>query len=170
MSEPFSEDTVVMGSGSADLWISSDAEDTDLEVTIVEARADGTEVLVQSGWLRASQRALDQAASTELNPVQTHIEADAAPLPAGELVPVRVDIFPFAHPFRVGSRLLVSIDAPGGNRQIWLFDTISDGETVDIAFGAEHPSRIVLATLTGIDFPDDYPACGTLRGQPCRDG
>lgn len=169
VSEPFVEDTLVMGSGSADLWVSSDAEDTDVEVTIVEARADGTDVLVQSGWLRASHRALDDAASTELHPVQTHLEADAAPLPAGELVPLRVDIFPFAHPFREGSRLLVTIDAPGGNRQIWLFDTISNGETVDIAFGEANPSRVVLATLTGIDFPDDYPACGTLRGQPCRE-
>lgn len=169
VTEPFVEDTLVMGSGSADLWISSDAEDTDLEVTIIEVRPDATEVLVQSGWLRASRRALDEAASTELHPVQTHLEVDAAPLPSGELVPVRVDIFPFAHPFRQGSRLLVSIDAPGGNRQIWLWDTISDGETVTVAFGADNPSRIALATMTGIDFPDDYPACGTLRGQPCRE-
>ena len=168
VSEPFAEDTVVMGSGSADLWISSAAADTDLEVTVIEARGDGTEVLVQSGWLRASHRALDEAASTERHPVQTHLEADAEPLPPGDVVPVRVDIFPFAHPFREGSRLLLSIDAPGGNRQIWRFDTISDGETVDVAYGEPTPSRIVLATLTGIDFPDDYPACGTLRGQPCR--
>ncbi len=158
-----------MGSGSADLWISSDASGTDLEVTVIEARADGTEVLVQSGWLRASHRALDQEASTELHPVQTHLETDAAPLPAGELVPVRVDIYPFAHPFREGSRLMVTIGAPGGNRQIWLWDTIANGETVNIAFGEANPSRIVLSTLTGTDFPDDYPACGTLRGQPCRE-
>lgn len=100
--------------------------------------------------------------------MQTHLEADAEPLPPGDVVLVRVDIYPFAHPFREGSRLLLSIDAPGGNRQIWRFDTISDGETVDVAYGEPTPSRIVLATLTGIDFPDDYPACGTLRGQPCR--
>ena len=54
--------------GSADLWIRSDADDTDLEVTISEIRPDGQEVYVQSGWLRASQRALDEAASTELRP------------------------------------------------------------------------------------------------------
>ena len=124
--------------------------------------------MIQSGWLRASHRALDEAASTELHPVQTHLEADAAPLPAGEPVLVRVDIYPFAHPFREGSSLKITIDAPGGNRQIWLFDTISDGETVNVAFGGDTPSRVVLATLTGIDFPDDYPACGALRGQPCR--
>ena len=63
----------------------------------------------------------------------------------------------------------MTIDAPGGNRQIWHWDTISDGETVTIAHDAEHPSRIVLSTLTGIDIPDEYPACGALRGQPCRE-
>jgi hypothetical protein len=170
VSEPFVQDALIMGSGSADLWISSDAEDTDLEVTVIEITAEGNEVLIQSGWLRASHRSLDEDASTLLHPVQTHLEADAAPLPAGELVPVRVDIFPFAHPFREGSRLKITIDAPGGNRQIWLFDTISHGETVNVAFGGETPSRVVLSTLTGIDFPDAYPACGTLRGQPCRPG
>ena len=168
LSEPFTRDTIVMGSGSSDLWIAADAPDTDVEVTITEVRADGAEVLVQSGWLRASHRALDEAASTALHPVQTHREEDASPLPEGEFVPIRVDIYPFAHPFRVGSRLRVTVDAPGGNRQIWHWDTISDGETVTIAHDVDRPSRIVLSTLTGIDIPDEYPACGSLRGQPCR--
>jgi predicted acyl esterase len=168
VSEPFTADTIVIGSGSADLWISTDAPDTDVEVTLTEVRPDGGEVLIQSGWLRASHRALDEAASSELHPVQTHLESDAAPLPAGEPVPVRVDLYPFAHPFRVGSRLAVTIDAPGGNRQIWHWDTISAGETVTIAHDAEHPSRVVLATLADADIPDRYPPCGSLRGQPCR--
>jgi hypothetical protein len=89
-------------------------------------------------------------------------------LPAGEAVPVRVDVYPFAHPFRAGSRLAVTIDAPGGNRQIWQWDTISAGETVTIAHDDAHPSRLVLATLTDADIPDDYPPCDSLRGQPCR--
>jgi uncharacterized protein len=169
LTDPFTHDTIVMGSGSADLWIAADAPDTDVEVTLTEVRPDGTEVLVQSGWLRASHRALDEAASDVLHPVHTHLEAEAAALPAGEVVPIRVDLYPFAHPFRAGSRLRMTVDAPGGNRQIWLWDTISDGETVTIAHDAEHPSRLVLRTLTGIDIPDEYPACGSLRGQPCRD-
>ena len=168
VSEPFAADTVVMGSGSADLWISADVPDTDVEVTLTEVRPDGGEVLIQSGWLRASQRALDKAASTDLHPVQTHLESDAAPLPAGEAVPIRVDIYPFAHPFRAGSRLALTVDAPGGNRQIWHWDAITAGETVTIAHDAEHPSRVVLATLDSLDIPDAYPPCGSLRGQPCR--
>ena len=167
ISAPMAADTVVVGSGSADLWIRSDAADTDLEVTISEVRPDGQEVYVQSGWLRASMRALDEAASTELRPVQTYLEDDAAPLPPDEWTAVRVELLPVAHAFRAGSQLRVTIDAPGNSRADWAFETISAGETVDIAFGGDQPSRIVLPVVPGVVVPQPYPTC-TLRGQPCR--
>ncbi|HSB86037.1 MAG TPA: CocE/NonD family hydrolase [Ilumatobacteraceae bacterium] len=165
---PFVNDTVIAGSGSVDLWIESSAADTDLEATISEVRPDGTEIYVQSGWLRASQRALADTA-TDLRPAHTNLEADAADLPSGELTPVRVELFPFAHPFRAGSRLRLTIDAPGGNRGIWEFRTIDDGQTVTVAFDAEHPSQLVLAEIPNAKVPAPAPpACGSLRGQPCR--
>jgi hypothetical protein len=79
---PLPADVAVVGSGSVDLHLMSNLGDTDVEVTISEVRPDGQEVYVQSGWLRASQRALDPDASTELRPVHTHREADAMPLPS----------------------------------------------------------------------------------------
>ena len=161
--EPLASDTVVVGSGSVDLWIESSAGDTDVEVTISEVRPDGRETYVQSGWLRASHRALDPSGSTELRPVHTHLEADAAPLPDGTPELVRVELFPFAHAFRAGSRIRLAVDAPGGNRPVWEFETISDGETVTIASGT-----LVLPVVPGIAVPAGYPACGALRGQPCR--
>ena len=165
---PLAADTVMIGSGSADLWIKSSAADTDLEVTISEVRPDGTEIYVQSGWLRASQRALDDSASTDLHPVHTNTKDDAADLPADEFTPVRVDIFPFAHPFRAGSRIRITIDAPGNSRAIWEFKTIAAGETVTVAHDADHPSQIVLPIVdTPITAPAP-PACDSLRGQPCR--
>lgn len=167
-SEPLTENLVIVGPGSADLWISSDAVDTDIEVTISEIRPDGTETYVQSGWLRASHRALDDASSTENRPSHTHREADSAPLVPGEITPVRVEIFPVAHPFRAGSRIRVTIDAPGGNRGEWEFRTISNGEKVTIHHDAEHPSSIVFSTITGLDVPRGVAPCGALRGQPCR--
>jgi predicted acyl esterase len=140
-----------------------------VEVTITEVRPDGQEIYVQSGWLRASQRALDEAASTELRPVHTHTEADSADLPAGEVTPVRVELFPFAHPFRAGSQIRLTIDAPGNNRPVWEFDTISAGEEVSIVHDADHPSRLVLPVVPNATIPTFVPpACGTLRGQPCR--
>lgn len=167
-SEPFAEDVVILGPGSADLWITSSAVDTDLEVTISEIRPDGSEVYVQSGWLRASHRALDESASSELTPVHTHLATDAAELVPGEITPVRVDIFPVAHPIRSGSRLRITIDAPGGNRGVWKFRTLSAGENVSIVHDADHPSAIVLPIVRGLDVPRGVPACGALRGQPCR--
>ncbi|MGH9271350.1 MAG: CocE/NonD family hydrolase, partial [Ilumatobacteraceae bacterium] len=160
-------ETVMVGSASADLWIRTDADDTDLEVTLSEIRPDGQEVYVQSGWLRASLRALDDAESTELQPVHTFLEDDAEPLVAGEWTPVRVEIHPFAHAFRPGSRLRVTIDAPGNSRGEWELETIAAGETVEIGFGPDQPSQVVLPVIAGIDVPDALPTC-TLRGQPCR--
>ncbi|MGH9272879.1 MAG: CocE/NonD family hydrolase C-terminal non-catalytic domain-containing protein, partial [Ilumatobacteraceae bacterium] len=167
ISAPLDTETVIIGSGSADLWIRTDAADTDLEVTLSEIRPDGQEVYVQSGWLRASLRALDEAASTELRPVHTYREQDAEPLPAGEWTPVRVELHPVAHAFRPGSRLRITVDAPGNSRGEWELETISDGEAVEIGHGPDQASRIVLPVVAGIDVPDAYPTC-TLRGQPCR--
>ncbi len=50
---------------------------------VTEVRADGKETYIQSGWLRASQRALDETKSDPLHAVPTFAKADAAPLPTG---------------------------------------------------------------------------------------
>jgi hypothetical protein len=170
LSEPLDEDVVMAGPASADLWITSTADDTDLEVTITEVYPDGNEVLVQSGWLRASQRALDEEESTELRPVQTHLEEDAEPLEPGEPTEVRVELFPFGHVFRERSQIRVLVDSPGGNRQIWTFDSLpGDDVTNAVLQTAEHPSNIVLPVIPGDhDVPDRVPECPGLRAQPCR--
>jgi uncharacterized protein len=165
---PLTADTVVVGSGSVDLWITSNLGDTDLEVTLTEVRPDGQEMYVQSGWLRASQRALDDGESTSTRPVHTHTESDAAPLRNGAPELVRVELFPFAHAFRAGSRIRLIIDAPGGSRAVWEFETIADGEQVTIAHTDLSPSQLVLPVVDGVPVPGIYPECGALRGQPCR--
>ena len=137
-------------------------------MTITEVRPDGQEVYVQSGWLRASRRALDTAASTELRPVHTHLQRDAAPLVAGEPTLVRVELFPFAHVFRKGSRVRVLVGSPGGNRAQWIFQGLPAGGTVTVLTDKQHPSRIVLPVLKGIAAPAGLAPCGSLRGQPCR--
>lgn len=172
MTPPLTATTTVVGTGSVDLWITSNLGDTDLEVTISEVRPDGREVYVQSGWLRASMRALDEAASTDLRPVHTYREEDVEPLPPGVFALARVELFPVAHVFRAGSQIRLSVDAPGGNRAVWAFDTIAGGEQVTIAQDTANPSALVLPIVdlaaAGVDVPVEYPACDALRGQPCR--
>src|SRR5262249_36515031 len=158
------------GSGSVDLYLMSTAPDTDLEVTLTEVRPDGQERYVQNGWLRASHRRLDEEHSTELRPRQTHLEADAENLPNGEFAFARVELFPFAHVFRAGSQIRISIEAPGGNRPLWTFAALEAPGSVNwIAHSVGRPSSIVLPVISDVEVPDPYPACPTsLRSQPCR--
>ncbi len=169
-SAPIPTATVMIGSGSVDLWLKATAPDVDLQVTLSEIRPDGQEIYVQNGWLRASRRALDETQSSELRPVFSGREADVQPVPADQFVLARVELFPFAHAFRAGSRIRISVEAPGGDRPLWKFESPPvDGEvTVDVARSAAFPSRIVLPVVPGVDVPTPLPPCPSLRGQPCR--
>lgn len=173
--------SVYAGSGSVDLWLGSTAADTDLEAVITEVRPDGQEVFVQSGWLRASHRALDATRSTALRPWPTHREADAAPIPSGELVPVRLALFPFAHVVRPGSRLRLSIEAPGGNQPLWDYTELAGVATNTVGHSAGHPSSVALPLVSDpgavAALPRTAPSCSvpgvttqaqSLRNQPCR--
>jgi predicted acyl esterase len=167
---PLAANTTIAGPGSVDVWLRSSAPDTDLQVTLTEIRPDGLETYVQNGWLRASHRRLDHARSTVIEPRQTHLEKDAAPLPAGAFAKVRVGLFAVAHVFRAGSRIRISLEAPGGDRTRWRFDTPSTGGAVlnEIAHGPMSPSRLVLAVVPNGAAPAELPPCPGLRGEPCR--
>jgi uncharacterized protein len=170
-SPPLQQTTLTAGPGSVDLWLRSTAADTDVEVTLSELRPDGQELYVQNGWLRASHRALDPSSSA-LEPVHPHTSASVQALPSGEFVSARVALYPFAHIFRAGSRLRITVEAPGGNRPFWAFGDLPANGTVvnDIAHSTGHPSQLVLPVIPNppAGIPAAYPPCGSLRGEPCR--
>lgn len=167
---PLTEDTVMVGSGSVDLWVKASAADVDLQVMLSEIRPDGQEVYIQNGWLRASRRKLDETLSTDLRPVVTGLEADVQPLQSDEYVLARVELFPFAYAFRTGSRVRISIAAPGGDRPLWKFRALEfdDEVVVDIARSAAFPSRVLLPVVPDVDVPTGLPPCPSQRGEPCR--
>jgi predicted acyl esterase len=170
VTDPLPDDVVMAGSGSVDLWIESTGADTDIQVTLSEVRPDGEEEYVQSGWLRASHRKIDESQSTELRPLQTHLRQDAADLPPGEFVEARVELFPFAHAFRAGSRIRLIVGAPGASRALWEFRALdADGDQINtISHAAATPSKVVLPVVPGVDIPTSLPPCPALRAQPCR--
>ncbi len=170
---PLPSDVVTVGSASADLWISVPAPhtDVDLQVTLSDVRPDGEEMLVQSGWLRASQRALDPAASTALRPY--HPFTTPVPLRPDTLTAVRVEIPPFAHAFRAGSRLRLSVSGPGGATQAypWEFGTVPGGFPVTVGYDAAHPSSVMLPAVAlppSARLPRTWPSCTRTAMQPCR--
>ena len=164
-------DVVLGGPGYADLYVSSDADDVNLQVTLTEVRPDGQEVLLTNGWLRIGHGGLVQGPVD--NSVSYTFDADDfTPLGEDEVRHTRVPIPSVAHALRKGSRLRVAISSPGRNHGTWQFTPPDYGDVVPehrIGVGGATPSAIHLSVLAGVDVPADYPACPGLRGQPCRD-
>ena len=135
-----------------------------------EVRPDGRESFVQNGWLRTSARKLDAARSTLLAPVPSFRRSDAAPLPKGHFAKVTVPLYYQGHVYRAGSRIRVTLAAPGGDQPVWAFaETRPRGRAVvSVARAPGRPSRLVLPVVPGVGAPTGLPPCPGLRGQACR--
>ncbi len=166
-SAPLASDMLVYGSGSADLWVTATGGDADIQVTITEVRPDGQETYVQRGWLRLSNRTLDDARSTPLLPIHLEQPLQLAPLLPGRPVLARVEINKMGHYFRKGSRLRLWIDTPAQTGGL-VFDTFTQKQQIHVLHNPKYDSLIRIGVLTGAHGPDAYPACGTLLMQPCR--
>ena len=166
----FTSATTIVGPASLDLMLTSTAPVTDLQVTVTEVRpGEHQEEYVTSGFLRSSNHTLSPA-STVLDAVPTYLAADRRALPSGRFTLVRVPVDPVAHTFRTGTRLRIVISAPGGDRPSWAFDTpATHGHVVDtVALGGAQGSSLVLNEVHGVVPTAAPPACGALRGEPCR--
>jgi uncharacterized protein len=172
LTEPLEADTVVAGPGYADLFVAADADDVHVQVSVSEVRPDGTEYLITNGWLDLAHRAEDRRRSDGLEVVHPFTPRALQPLEPGEWVEARVDIPGFAHAFRAGSRLRLSIATPGRNHATWEFDNPDYGgavPTIQVGRTRQRPSALVLSVLPGVEVPAVTPApCPALRGQACR--
>lgn len=166
---PLRGDVVLIGTASVDLYVKSTAEDADLQVVLSEIQSDGSEVFVQAGLLRASNRALDSR-TTPLWPSHAHLEKDAAKLPKDKWTLVRVGIPAFAHAFRGGTSIRLSVDTPGGNHAEWRFQNLSlpDSTVHQIGQTVTEPSSVLLPVVSSVPVAFVFPPMGSLRGQPAR--
>jgi putative CocE/NonD family hydrolase len=167
VSSALASNTTVVGPASLNLRLASTATNTDIQVTISEVRPNGQEMYVTSGFLRASYRTFDTKTSTAFAPAPIYLASKAQNLIPGTAVNVRVPINPIAFTFRAGSKIRITISAPGGDRPSWAFGSfVTNGAVTNtIYFGA---SALVLPVVSGITPADSQPACGSNRGQPCR--
>jgi uncharacterized protein len=157
------QDAEFLGSGSADLWISSTSVDSDVQVTLSEVRPDGQEMYIENGWLRLSDRQLDPRTSSELRPNHPYTLAASQPLVPGQPVLARIELLPFDHVFRAGSAIRLSIDSPGG------YFAIVPGPAINsISHQPGMASRLVLGWLPGASAHAPLPLCGSTLDQPCR--
>jgi len=105
-----------------------------------------------------------------LQPVLSLRRADVAPLPAGRYTEVTVPLYSEGHVYRAGSRIRVTISAPGGDQPVWAFAELLPHRTakVFVAHSRTMASRLVLPVVPGVKAPTGLPPCPGLRGEPCR--
>jgi predicted acyl esterase len=102
-SAPLDDDLDVVGDIELRLVASATAADTAWMVTLQDVAPDGDVVDVTAGWVRASLRAVDEAASTLGAPVLPCRVATAVPI--GEDVEYRIPLVPNARRFVKGHRI-----------------------------------------------------------------
>ena len=168
--EPLAEAVTVTGAGHLDLWLASGSADTAVQATLTEIRPDGMEQRIQCGWHRPIHLVEDPDHSDELQVDYTFTPEDRTLLTPGEWVRFRLPIYPFAHVFRAGTRIRLSISTPGRDHPFWCFDNpVEEGTTHRVGCGGVHASALVLPVWpAGVDHPLDHPPAGSLRGQPAR--
>ena len=166
---PLRHDVVAIGAGAVHVWLRASAPSVDLQATVSEVRPDGYETFVQSGWLRADERKLGPG-STLLQPRPTYAASEVRPLPRGRFAEVTIPLYYQGHVYRRGSRIRLTISAPGGDQPIWAFKDTRPRRTaaVLIAHSRRMASRLILPSVAGVRVPTGLPPCPGLRGEPCR--
>ncbi len=168
---PLTEQVVLAGPAYLEAYVSSEATELHLQVTLSEVRPDGQEVLLGTGWHRVGHDKEDPELSQGNFVLYTYAEQDFSPLTPSEPRKVRVPLPGFGHALRAGTRLRATVSTPGRDHGTWEFTNPSyDGALPKhtLAWGGATPSALVLSTVALSNVPADYPACPGLRGQACR--
>ena len=143
VSAPFDKEMELTGETNLILWGASSYDDMDLHVFLHVVHPDGSSEVAAKGWLKASQRALNEKLSTPSRPYMTHGAMDK--LTPGETVRMEVEIWPTSIVFTEGARLRLQISgrAPG---------FLSDWHrrprgTHTIHFGGDMPSHVLIPVV-----------------------
>ena len=165
---PFTTSTTIVGPATVDLWVKAPAPVEDFQATITEVRPQAQqEEYITSGFLRSSNQ-VDAPNTTPLYTDPTYLPADTRDLEPDRYSLVKIPVDPIAHTFRPGTELRVVLSAPGGDRPVWTFATLDDGQKATVGMGGLVASSLTVNVVSGVDATPALPICGSLRGEPCR--
>jgi putative CocE/NonD family hydrolase len=170
------ETWAIAGPIVADLRLSVVGNDSDLFVQVAdEDTATGEMKFLTRGWLKASHRKIDPELSdySDVDPRNRHFmyrpfrpHTEAEPVPPGEPVDYKIEVWPTAHVFRPGHRLVVVVTAPPAIDSNYSFATqTTQPASVNtlIYNDPAYPSRITLPQLPLgriADLGATGPGCG----------
>jgi hypothetical protein len=114
---------------------------------------------VTSGFLRSTNQ-VDKPDSTALFTDPTYLATDARNLSSHWYSLVKIPIDPVVHTFRPGTELRVVISAPGGDRPVWTFASLDNGQPATVGFGLLAPSALTINVVSGVAATVPYQAEG----------
>jgi len=149
-SEPLSADMPIAGELSAQLFVSSDAKDTDFFVSVEDLAADKqTSMLVRYGMVRMRWRCGD--------------EVTCPALEAGEVYPVEINLWASAYIFPKGHSVRVTVSSaaypyynanPNTGAALYS-DVEAVAATNDIHISPDYPSSVSLPVGSASDIPEN---------------
>lgn len=169
-SEPFATDTAIAGPIAATLFVESATPDTELFVSVMDEAPDGSRTYLQRGLLRASHRAVDDAASDRTDagdiyrPWRPHTNPTL--IDPDETYEYLVEVWPVGHVFRPGHRLMVKVHAPPFVDSYYAYVPRSPPGVNTILHGVDHPSRIMLPVVPVPPLGAELP-CGAQEAVRC---
>jgi uncharacterized protein len=171
-SAPMAKDTAVIGPMAATVYLQSTGVDTELFVEIIDEAPDGSRSYLQRGVLRASHRAVDNAASDKTadgriyRPSRPH--TNPTPITPGAAEEYLVEMWPLGHVFRAGHRIVIKVHAPPFVDSYYVYAPRSAPAVNTVLHGARYPSHVMLpmVPLTGVTLGPVVP-CGRLEAVRC---
>jgi uncharacterized protein len=165
----------IAGPTIADLRMSITGNNTDLFVQVADVDTKSREIkFLSRGWLKASHRAIDRKNSdfSSVDPSRPNFmyrphrphdkSVDVAP---GEPVDYKIEVWPTAHVFRPGHRLVVIVTAPPAVDSNYAFaaQTNQPASVNTLIYDKKNPSSITLPVVP-VDRIEDLgskgPGCG----------
>jgi uncharacterized protein len=172
LSAPLAEDLTIAGPAALKLFASIDQDDTNWIVTLSDVGPDPSVQTVREGerdvpanlpereltrgWLKASNRAIDESRTTEWKPFHKLTREARRPVTPGEVVEYDIEILATANQFRKGHRIcldIASMDVPTGiagatNAEYIPYHVNSARTTVHtVHHSTQYPSRLLLPVI-----------------------
>ncbi len=166
---PMVEVTEICGPIALTLYGSTTDEEILWFASLIHRNAQGQERLLTRGWLRGSQRALDEAGSKPYQPRHLHNRRD--PLTPGEVYEFNIGIGPYAIELKPGEQLGLRIKCADDETPANLLEVINMGHlrrareaAITVHHSREYPSHLLLPITKG-NVIGTYYSAGRL-GKP----
>ncbi|TQK69201.1 CocE/NonD family hydrolase [Nocardioides sp. SLBN-35] len=148
---PQDADVRFQGPLNARLYVSTPTGDGMLSVAVEDVAPDGTVTRISGGWQTIAHRKLDESRSRYLDgqllqPYHPFTREAKADLPAGEIAPVDVEIFPTGAVIAKGHRLRIAVQAFDVPHLLSpLTDLVGQLVPVTVHTGPQYPSVLTMA-------------------------